>query len=73
MTSMLKRVDVAVYDFIKSMADGKPLTGVQVFDLKKDGVGYSTSGGAVDDIKTQLEEYKQKIVDGEIKVPGGSS
>jgi len=69
MTSMLKRVDVAVYDYIKSFKDGTPLTGVQTFDLKKDGVGYSTSGGQVDDIKTKLDEYKQQIVDGKITVP----
>lgn len=69
MTSMLKRVDVAVFDFIKSVKDGSPLTGVQVFDLKKDGVGYSTSGGQVDDIKAKLDEYKAKIVDGSVKVP----
>ena len=69
MTSMLKRVDVAVFDFIKSFEDGTPLTGVQTFDLKKDGVGYSTSGGQVDDITTKLDEYKAKIVSGEIKVP----
>ena len=69
MTSMLKRVDVAVFDFIKSFKDGAPLTGVQVFDLKADGVGYATSGGQVDDIKTQLDDFKAKIVSGEIKVP----
>ncbi|WP_198954566.1 BMP family protein [Kineosporia sp. R_H_3] len=69
MTSMLKRVDVAVFDFIKSFKDGAPLTGVQTFDLKKDGVGYSTSGGQVDDIATKLDEYKAKIVSGEITVP----
>jgi basic membrane protein A and related proteins len=69
MTSMLKRVDVAVFDFIKSFQDGAPLTGVQTFDLKKDGVGYSTSGGQVDDIATKLDEYKAKIVSGEITVP----
>jgi basic membrane protein A len=69
MTSMLKRVDVAVQDFIKSAQSGSPLTGVQVFDLKKDGVGYSTSGGQVDDIKSKLEDYKKQIVDGSIKVP----
>ena len=69
MTSMLKRVDVAVYDFVKSIKDGSPLTGVQVFDLKKDGVGYATSGGKVDDIKSKLDGYKQQIVSGKIKVP----
>ena len=69
MTSMLKRVDVAVYDFLKSAQQGSPLTGVQVFDLKKDGVGYATSGGKVDDIKSKLDDYKQQIISGKIKVP----
>jgi basic membrane protein A and related proteins len=69
MTSMLKKVDVAVYTFIKSFVDGSPLTGVQTFDLKKDGVGYATSGGKVDDIKTKLDDYKQQIVGGKITVP----
>jgi basic membrane protein A and related proteins len=69
LTSMLKRVDVAVYDYLKSVNDGSPLSGVQTFDLKKDGVGYSTSGGKVDDIKPKLDEYKQKIISGETKVP----
>jgi basic membrane protein A len=69
MTSMLKHVDVAVYDFIKSFKDGAPLTGVQVFDLSKDGVGYATSGGKVDDIKSKLDAFKQQIISGQIKVP----
>ena len=68
-SSMLKHVDVAVYDFLKSIKDGSPLTGVQVFDLKKDGVGYATSGGKVDDIKSKLDDYKQQIISGKIKVP----
>lgn len=69
MTSMLKRVDVAVYELIKAQAGGTPLTGVQTFDLKKDGVGYSTSGGQMDDIKDKLEDYKKQIIDGKITVP----
>ena len=69
LTSMLKKVDVAVYDFIKSFTSGTPLTGVQTFDLKKDGVGYATSGGQVDDIKAKLDDYKAKIVAGTITVP----
>jgi basic membrane protein A len=68
-TSMLKRVDVAVYEFIKGSAAGSFTAGPTVFDLAKDGVGYSTSGGKVDDIKTQLEDFKKKIIDGTIKVP----
>ncbi len=34
LTSMIKRVDTAVYDMIKSTVDKKPLTGIQTFDLK---------------------------------------
>lgn len=69
LTSMLKHVDVAVYDFLKAAVDGKPLTGTQTFDLKDGGVAYSTSGGKVDDIKAQLDEYAKKIIDGTITVP----
>ncbi|KRE57065.1 ABC transporter substrate-binding protein [Phycicoccus sp. Soil748] len=69
MTSMIKKVDVAVYDFIKSAADGKELTGNNVYDLKAGGVDYATTGGQVDDIKTKLDDYKQQIIDGKIKVP----
>ena len=69
MTSAVKNVDVAVYNMIASVAAGKPLAGVQVYDLKNGGVGYSTSGGAIDDIKAQLEDYKAKIIAGTITVP----
>ncbi|GAB7006074.1 BMP family ABC transporter substrate-binding protein [Nocardioides sp. AN3] len=69
LTSMIKHVDVAVYSFIKSIVDGKPLTGTQTFDLKVGGVDYATSGGQVDDIKSKLDDYKKKIIDGTIVVP----
>jgi basic membrane protein A len=68
-TSMLKQVDVAVYDFIKSVKDGAFTAGEKTYDLKQGGIDYSTSGGKVDDIKSQLDDYKQKIVSGEITVP----
>ena len=68
-TSMLKRVNVAVFEFIKSMNAGTPLTGVTVFNLEKDGVGYSTSGDFIDaTVAGQLEKFKQDIVAGTIKV-----
>lgn len=69
LTSMLKRVDVAVYDTIESMSQGAFEGGVQVYDLSVDGVGYSTSGGFVDDIAGDLDELKQQIIDGDIEVP----
>ena len=69
MTSAVKRVDTAVFDFVEGIVNGKPLTGTQVFDLKNNGVGYSTSGGKIDDIKPKLDALKQQIIDGKITVP----
>ncbi|WP_285702483.1 BMP family ABC transporter substrate-binding protein [Microtetraspora sp. NBRC 16547] len=67
-TSMLKKVDVAVYDFLKNFVAGDVKSGEARYDLKAGGVDFSTTGGKIDDIKTQLDEYKQKIVNGEITV-----
>lgn len=69
LTSMLKNVDVAVGDFIRSGTNGAPLTGVKVYDLKNDGVGYSTSGGFITDYVADIDAAKQKIISGEVTVP----
>jgi len=68
LTSMLKRVDVAVFNTIRAIQSGTFAPGPQVFDLSVDGVGYSTSGGHVDDITAELDAFKEKIVSGEIVV-----
>ncbi len=68
-SSMIKKVDVAVFDFIKSAQDGNIPDGDQVYDLKKGGVDYSTTGGKIDDIKSKVEDLKQQIIDGKITVP----
>jgi len=65
LTSMLKRVDVAVFETIKAFTEGDSAGGVSVFDLSVDGVGYATSGGFVDDIADQLDDYKARVVAGE--------
>jgi basic membrane protein A len=69
LTSMLKKVDVAVYQTAKAYAEGKFAAGIQVFDLEAEGVGYSTTGGFVDDIAAQLDEFAAQIISGEIEVP----
>jgi len=69
LTSMLKRVDVSIFEMIKSVLDGTMQPGPTAYDLSVDGVGYSTSGGFVDDIADQLEALKAQIVSGEITVP----
>ena len=69
LTSMIKRVDVAVYNTIEAVVNGTFTGGVTVFDLSVDGVGYSTTGGYIDDIVDELEAYKAQIISGEITVP----
>lgn len=69
LTSMVKNVDIGVFDFISSVVDSSFTPGEKLYDLSNDGVSYSTSGGQVDDIVTQLDEFKAQIVDGSITVP----
>ncbi|MGC4375693.1 BMP family protein [Fictibacillus sp. Mic-4] len=72
LTSMVKKVDQAVFDVSKQTMDGK-FPGGQVlnFGLKENGVGISSHKDHVTDKALKLvEEYKQKIIKGEVKVPG---
>jgi basic membrane protein A len=69
LTSSLKKVDVAVADFIQAAKDGTVKPGFRSYDLKNGGVGYATSGGKVDDIKAQIDAASQKVISGELKVP----
>jgi basic membrane protein A and related proteins len=69
LTSMIKHVDVAVYETMKDQAAGKFKGGVRVFAAKDGGVDFSTTGGYVDDIKTKLEGFKADIASGKITVP----
>ena len=70
MTSMLKRVDNAVEAFIGEFEDGS-LEGGQdvVYDLESEGVGLATTGGFIEDIQDQIDDYRQQIIAGEIEVP----
>ncbi|MEU5366596.1 BMP family ABC transporter substrate-binding protein [Streptomyces sp. NPDC005925] len=71
LTSALKDVGGAVYALAKSADEGKPLTGVQTFDLKKNGVGLSESNPEFANIKGLTEavaKAKEGILDGTIKV-----
>ena len=69
LTSMVKKVDVAVYEFLKASSEGNDITGKKEFDLKAGGVDYATTGGKVDDIKAKLDDFKAKIISGAITVP----
>ncbi|MCG5220737.1 BMP family ABC transporter substrate-binding protein [Streptosporangium soli] len=69
MTSMLKRVDNGVYEFIKAFKDGAKGGQTVAYDLKVDGVGLSTTGDHISDVQAKVDEAKAKIVSGEITVP----
>ena len=69
LTSMLKRADVATYMITMEVANGVAKDGNNVFGVGQDGVGYSTSGGFVDPIKSKLDALAARIASGEILVP----
>ena len=72
LTSMVKRVDNAVYDMVKEVLDGKFEGGFHTFGLDKDGVAYAVDENNKTlipaDVIAKAEEAKRKIVAGEIKV-----
>jgi basic membrane protein A len=69
LTSMEKRVDVAVFDVYSSSLDGTLVGGFNTYDLSVDGVGYTTTGGFLDDFIDTLDGLKADIVSGAIVVP----
>jgi basic membrane protein A len=71
LTSMVKKVDVAIFDFIASAVRGTVRPGPITYDLKAGGVDYATSGGHIRDIVPRLDELKRQIINGTIKVPVG--
>jgi basic membrane protein A and related proteins len=69
LTSALKRVDVATYEAIADMVNGKFVGALKTYDLKNNGVGYAGSNSAVNQYAGTLDDLKQQIIDGKIKVP----
>lgn len=71
LTSMLKRVDVAVYEAMKAGADLETGTSM-VLGLAENGVGYALDENnadlITDDMRATVDEARQKIIDGEIDV-----
>lgn len=69
LTSMLKNSNVGTHQFIVEAAGTHFTSGIHTFGLANGGVGYATSGGFVDDLKTRLDAYAADIVAGKIVVP----
>tara|TARA_Y100000287_G_C14216839_1_gene353908 strand:- start:1465 stop:1806 length:342 start_codon:yes stop_codon:yes gene_type:complete len=69
LSSMVKAADVAIYNAAKATVEGTFTGGPLVDDLSTGGIYLSYSGGYIDDIKDTIEEYKEKIISGEIVPP----
>jgi len=72
LTSMVKRVDNAVYQIVRDRVEGRPLSGVHVYGLDNEGIGYAVDEFNKDllsaDTIRKLDEAKRKIISGQIKV-----
>ncbi len=71
LTSMMKRVDTAVYETIKAAKEGKFKAGITVFGLKEDGVGLAptTDKNTPKEVIDQANALGDKIIAGEFTVP----
>jgi basic membrane protein A len=72
LTSMLKRVDVAVYNAFKTAKDGTWQPGEKNLGLAENGVGYALDENnrslITPEMEKKLEDAKAKIISGELKV-----
>ncbi|MDR1986811.1 MAG: BMP family ABC transporter substrate-binding protein [Treponema sp.] len=69
LTSMIKRVETSLLYGLNAVKNNAFKGEVLNFDVKADGVGYSTTNPAITkDIQSQVEAVKQRIISGNIKV-----
>lgn len=72
LTSMIKRMDVACYNELKDVLEGRFSPGVTYYGLKDEGVGLSEMKYTRDKLPAgtldKIETIKQKIINGEIVV-----
>jgi basic membrane protein A len=73
LTSMTKQVDVSVFETVRRVRDGQWRGGVQQFGLKEKAVDYvydeHNRALVGDGVRTRVEELRNKIIAGAIKVP----
>jgi basic membrane protein A and related proteins len=73
LTSMVKRIDVALFEAVKRVQSGTFTGGIYDFGLAQDGVAYvydeNNKTLISDEIRQRVEALKQEVVAGRIKVP----
>jgi basic membrane protein A len=76
LTSMLKRVDLGVYEAVRDLAQGKLEGGEVTMGLKEGGVAYAPVlvdfPGKAEALQ-KVEELRAKVISGEIQVPADPS
>src|SRR5512143_602912 len=74
LTSVIKRVDVAVFNSVKDAVDGKFTGGTVTYALKDGGVDlapfHDFDSQVSADLKTQLDQLKKDIISGAVTVNG---
>ena len=72
LTSMVKRVDVAVYESFKAAKDGTWQGGIQILGLAEDGVGWALDEHNRSlisaEMETAIEQARTDIIAGNIAV-----
>jgi basic membrane protein A len=72
LTSMIKRVDVAVFNTVKDLLEGRFKGGIHEFGMENDGIGYALDQYNRDLIPQavldEVEQAKKDIIAGRIKV-----
>jgi basic membrane protein A len=72
LTSMMKRVDNAVYQIVQEVAGHRFHAGLHLFGLESDGIGYAVDQYNKDllppDAIRAAEDARKKIIAGQIKV-----
>ncbi len=72
LTSMVKRVDLAVHDAFNDLKEDKFTAGVQALGVKEDGVAYALDDNnkslITEDMKAAVEKAKADIIAGTVKV-----
>lgn len=69
-TSVMKNINIAVYDSVKALVDGTFKGGVYLGTIANGGVGLAEVAGASDDLKAQLEAARAALADGSLTVNG---
>ena len=69
LTSVLKGIDAEVYAAVAAYGQRKFEPGLWRWGLESGAMDISYSGGYIDDIRSQIEALKARIISGEITVP----